>query len=143
MTTSSLPSSTSPSSSEEVTKTDESASSSSSEKEIETGFEPHDVSDSTIESIKTYQDYLTIYEYIVNNYITNYEAIVSRQGLGNAAAYQAMRDGVVESVEQQKKQYGILGKAPLVGKSELVKFLKDYRDELQKMVDEMAAALGG
>lgn len=146
-TKSSFEPSTSQTSTEELKSKSEnpnsSSSNSSSEKEIETGFEPQDVSDSTIESIKTYHDYLTMYEYIVNNYITNYEAMVSSHGFGDTATYQAMRDGVAESIEQQKKQYGIFGKAPIVGKSELVEFLKDYRDELQKGVDEMSAALGG
>ncbi|MFX3926883.1 hypothetical protein ACJBXN_10560, partial [Streptococcus suis] len=47
-------------------------------------FNPTDSSDATIESIKTYSDYMKIYELIVNEYITNYENMVSQYGLGDA-----------------------------------------------------------
>ena len=47
------------------------------------------------------------------------------------------------SVEQQKKQYGPLGNAAIVGRAEIITFLKEYRDGLQQQIEQMSAALGG
>ncbi|MCQ9276482.1 hypothetical protein [Streptococcus suis] len=106
-------------------------------------FNPTDSSDATIESIKTYSDYMKMYEFIVNEYITNYENMVSQYGLGDATMYQSVRDTVSQSVEQQKKQYGPLGNAAIVGRAEIITFLKEYRDGLQQQIEQMSAALGG
>ncbi|WP_392367708.1 hypothetical protein, partial [Streptococcus suis] len=106
-------------------------------------FVPTDSADATIESIATYNDYLEMYEFIVNEYVTNYENMVSQHGLGDDATYQAMRDSVTQSVDEQKAQYGPLGNAPIVGKDGIVQFLKEYRDSLQQQINDMSAALGG
>lgn len=106
-------------------------------------FVPADSTDATIESIATYNDYLEMYEFIVNEYVTNYENMVSQHGLGDDATYQAMRDSVTQSVDEQKAQYGPLGNAPIVGKDGIVQFLKEYRDSLQQQINDMSAALGG
>ncbi len=45
---------------------------------------------------------MKMYEFIVNEYITNYENMVSQYGLGDATMYQSVRDTVSQSVEQQK-----------------------------------------
>ncbi|MGT2947108.1 hypothetical protein [Streptococcus chenjunshii] len=108
---------------------------------VNSGFAPTDTADTTIESIVTYNDYLKMYETIVNEYITNYETVVSQYGLGDAASYQSMRDSVTSSIEQQKAEYGPMGNAKIIGKADLVEFLKEYRDELKSYTDQMAIAL--
>ncbi|HFR3894895.1 hypothetical protein ACEE44_07270 [Streptococcus sp. 32226D021BW] len=123
------------SSSEQATSTSDTASA--------TDFVPTDSTDATIESIETYDDYLEMYEFIVNEYVTNYENMVSQHGLGDDATYQAMRDSVTQSVDEQKAQYGLFGNAPIVGKDGIVQFLKEYRDSLQQQINDMSAALGG
>lgn len=128
----------SPSSSSE----DSSTSDSSLETKTEvssTSSEP--VSDSEIESIKTYNDYLDVYGRIVNNYLDNYKAKMDEYGLADEATYAEMKKGVEEGVQQQKEAYGSMGNKKVVGKSDLVKFLKEYRDELQAFVDTVAQSL--
>ncbi|WP_342988964.1 hypothetical protein [Streptococcus salivarius] len=49
-----------------------STTSSSSESVSSSNFNPQDTSDATIESISTYNDYLTMYSKIVDEYLTNY-----------------------------------------------------------------------
>ncbi|BAH88660.1 hypothetical protein [Streptococcus mutans] len=110
-------------------------------KKAKSKFEPKDSLDSTIEKIKTYEDYLTMYQFIVNEYITNYEAVVTQYGLGDAESYKSIRQGVVDSVKEQKKQYGIMKKATVIGKSDLIQFLKDYRDELKEFINQMSQGL--
>lgn len=105
---------------------------------VNSQFSPSDTSDATIESISTYSDYLTMYELIVSEYLTNFENIVNSAGFPQDDSYQLYRDQVKESVEQQKKQYGPLKNTPLVGKEDLVKFLKEYRDELKDYTDQMS-----
>lgn len=117
--------------------------SSSSETAPAADFVPTDSTDATIESIKTYNDYLEMYEFIVNEYVTNFENMVNQYGLGDDATYQAMRDSVTQSVDEQKAQYGLLGNAPIVGKDDIIQFLKEYRDSLQQQINDMSTALGG
>ena len=142
--------SSSSSSSTEESSTSSSTSSSSSTAESTTAessttvvssFNPVDTSDATIESIATYDDYLTMYQLIVNEYLSNYEAAMAQYGLTDATTFQSMRDGVEEGIAQQKQAYGAMRKSPIVGKSDLVQFLKDYRDELNAYVAQMSSAL--
>ena len=142
--------SSSSSSSTEESSTSSSTSSSSSTAESTTAessttvvssFNPVDTSDATIESIATYDDYLTMYQLIVNEYLSNYEAAMAQYGLTDATTFQSMRDGVEEGIAQQKQAYGAMRKSPIVGKSDLVQFLKDYRDELNSYVAQMSSAL--
>ena len=142
--------SSSSSSSTEESSTSSSTSSSSSTAESTTtessttvvsSFNPVDTSDATIESIATYDDYLTMYQLIVNEYLSNYEAAMAQYGLTDATTFQSMRDGVEEGIAQQKQAYGAMRKSLIVGKSDLVQFLKDYRDELDAYVAQMSSAL--
>ena len=142
--------SSSSSSSKEESSTSSSRSSSCSTAESTTAessttvvssFNPVDTSDATIESIATYDDYLTMYQLIVNEYLSNYEAAMAQYGLTDATTFQSMRDGVEEGIAQQKQAYGAMRKSPIVGKSDLVQFLKDYRDELNAYVAQMSSAL--
>lgn len=142
--------SSSSSSSTEESSTSSSTSSSSSTAESTTAessttvvssFNPVDTSDATIESIATYDDYLTMYQLIVNEYLSNYEAAMAQYGLTDATTFQSMRDGIEEGIAQQKQAYGAMRRSPIVGKSDLVQFLKDYRDELNAYVAQMSSAL--
>lgn len=95
------------------------------------------VADSDIEAIKTYNDYITVYGKIVNHYLDSYKAKMDEYGLADEATFQSMKEGIDQGVQQQKDAYGSMGTKKLMGKEELVKFLKEYRDELQTFVDSI------
>ena len=104
-------------------------------------FNPQDVSDETIESIKTYEDYLTMCEKIVNNYYTEADEAFKGTALEDSASIQELKDSTKKEMEEQKKQYGPLKKAPIQGKEEVIKTLKDYRDNLHEQVEQWKASL--
>ena len=143
---SSLSEKTSSSSSENQTE----ASSSSSEKKglfakakeklSSSDFNPQDVSDTTIESIKTYEDYLIMNEKIIDNYYTEADEAFKGTVLEDSAAIQELKDSTKKEMEDLKKQYGPLKKAPIQGK-EVIKTLKDYRDNLHEQVEQWKASL--
>ena len=144
---SSLSEKTSSSSSENQTE----ASSSSSEKKglfakakeklNSSDFNPQDVSDETIESIKTYEDYLIMNEKIIDNYYTEADEAFKGTVLEDSAAIQELKDSTKKEMEDLKKQYGPLKKAPIQGKEEVIKTLKDYRDNLHEQVEQWKASL--
>ena len=144
---SSLSEKTSSSSSENQTE----ASSSSSEKKgifskakekfSSNDFNPQDVSDTTIESITTYEDYLTMFQKIVDNYYTEADQAFKGTALEDSASIQELKDSTKKEIEEQKKQYGPLKKAPIQGKEEIIQFLKDYRDNLHQQVEQWKASL--
>ena len=144
---SSLYEKTSSSSSENQTE----ASSSSSEKKglfakakeklSSSDFNPQDVSDTTIESIKTYEDYLIMNEKIIDNYYTEADEAFKGTVLEDSAAIQELKDSTKKEMEDLKKQYGPLKKAPIQGKEEVIKTLKDYRDNLHEQVEQWKANL--
>ena len=144
---SSLSEKTSSSSSESQTE----ASSSSSEKKgllakakeklSSSDFTPQDVSDTTIESIKTYEDYLIMNEKIIDNYYTEADEAFKGTVLEDSVAIQEQKDSTKKEMEDLKKQYGPLKKAPIQGKEEVIKALKDYRDNLHEQVEQWKASL--
>lgn len=144
---SSLSEKTSSSSSENQTE----ASSSSSEKKglfakakeklSSSDFNPQDVSDTTIESIKIYEDYLIMNEKIIDNYYTEADEAFKGTVLEDSAAIQELKDSTKKEMEDLKKQYGPLEKAPIQGKEEVIKTLKDYRDNLHEQVEQWKASL--
>lgn len=144
---SSLSEKTSSSSSENQTE----ASSSSSEKKglfakakeklSSSDFNPQDVSDTTIESIKTYEDYLIMNEKIIDNYYTEADEAFKGTVLEDSATIQELKDSTKKEMEDLKKQYGPLKKAPIQGKEEVIKTLKDYRDNLHEQVEQWKASL--
>ena len=144
---SSLSDKTSSSSSENQTE----ASSSGSEKKglfakakekfSSSDFNPQDVSDTTIESIKTYEDYLIMNEKIIDNYYTEADEAFKGTVLEDSAAIQELKDSTKKEMEDLKKQYGPLKKAPIQGKEEVIKTLKDYRDNLHEQVEQWKASL--
>lgn len=80
---------------------------------------------------------MTIYGKIVNHYLDSYKAKMDEYGLADEATFQSMKEGIDQGVQQQKEAYGSMGTKKLMGKEELVKFLKEYRDELKKAVDSI------
>lgn len=104
-------------------------------------FNPQDVSDTTIESIKTYEDYLTMFQKIVDNYYTEADQAFKGTALEDSASIQELKDSTKKEIEEQKKQYGPLKKAPIQGKEEIIQFLKDYRDNLHQQVEQWKASL--
>ena len=104
-------------------------------------FNPQDVSDTTIESIKTYEDYLIMNEKIIDNYYTEADEAFKGTVLEDSAAIQEQKDSTKKEMEDLKKQYGPLKKAPIQGKEEVIKTLKDYRDNLHEQVEQWKASL--
>ena len=120
--------------SENVTNnSNDSASSSSSSSSVSSSnFNPQDTSDATIESISTYNDYLTMYSKIVDEYLTNYQ---------NANTIEQMKQETLKSLEEQKKEYGAMGNTKIVGKDSLVEFLKNYRNGLKEYTDNISTQI--
>ncbi|WP_173226119.1 hypothetical protein [Streptococcus sp. 3473] len=111
------------------------------EKLSSSDFNPQDVSDTTIESIKTYEDYLIMNEKIIDNYYTEADEAFKGTVLEDSAAIQELKDSTKKEMEDLKKQYGPLKKAPIQGKEEVIKILKDYRDNLHEQVEQWKASL--
>ena len=111
------------------------------EKLSSSDFNPQDVSDATIESIKTYEDYLIMNEKIIDNYYTEADEAFKGTVLEDSAAIQELKDSTKKEMEDLKKQYGPLKKAPIQGKEEVIKTLKDYRDNLHEQVEQWKASL--
>lgn len=95
------------------------------------------ISDSEIESIQTYNDYITVYGKIVEAYIENYKAKMNEYAIVDETTFQSMKAGVEQSLKEQKKSFGNMGTKKVIGKENLVKFLKSYRDQLQTYVDNI------
>lgn len=144
---SSLSEKTSGSSSENQTETSSSSSekkgllAKAKEKLSSSDFNPQDVSDATIESIKTYEDYLIMNEKIIDNYYTEADEAFKGTVLEDSAAIQELKDSTKKEMEDLKKQYSPLKKAPIQGKEEVIKALKDYRDNLHEQVEQWKASL--
>lgn len=118
-----------------------SKSSSSSESVSSSNFNPQDTSDATIESISTYNDYLTMYSKIVDEYLTNYQNAVSGTVLDDANTIEQMKQESLKSLEEQKKEYGAMGNTKIVGKDSLVEFLKNYRNGLKEYIDNISTQI--
>ena len=104
-------------------------------------FNPQDTTDATIESISTYNDYLTMYSKIVDEYLTNYQNAVAGTELDNANTIEQMKQETLKSLEEQKKEYGAMGNTKIVGKDSLVEFLKNYRNGLKEYTDNISTQI--
>ncbi|MDA3674291.1 MULTISPECIES: hypothetical protein [Streptococcus] len=111
-----------------------STTSSSSGSVSSSNFNPQDTSDATIESISTYNDYLTMYSKIVDEYLTNYQNAVAGTVLDNANTIEQMKQETLKSLEEQKKEYGAMGNTKIIGKDSLVECLKNYRNGLKEYI---------
>ena len=143
---SSSSSTTSSSSSSSITSSSSSSSSSStisssSSSVSSSNFNPQDTSDATIESISTYNDYLTMYSKIVDEYLTNYQNAVAGTVLDDANTIEQMKQETLKSLEEQKKEYGAMGNTKIIGKDSLVEFLKNYRNGLKEYTDNISTQI--
>ena len=118
-----------------------STTSSSSGSVSSSNFNPQDTSDATIESISTYNDYLTMYSKIVDEYLTNYQNAVAGTVLDGANTIEQMKQESLKSLEEQKKEYGPMGNTKIVGKDSLVEFLKNYRNGLKEYTDNISTQI--
>ena len=118
-----------------------STTSSSSGSVSSSNFNPQDTSDTTIESIATYNDYLTMYSKIVDEYLTNYQNAVAGTVLDDANTIEQMKQESLKSLEEQKKEYGPMGNTKIVGKDSLVEFLKNYRNGLKEYTDNISTQI--
>jgi len=82
-----------------------------------------------------------MFQKIVDDYLVNYEAAIKDTVLYDEQTFAEMREQYNEAFEKQKEEYDSLGNAPLVGKSTLVRYLKDYRDSLKEMTDSVKESL--
>ena len=104
-------------------------------------FNPQDVSDQTIQSIQTYDDYLKMYYKIIENYFSDYEAVVKGTVLYDETAFQKMKESIEQAYDSQVNQYDAIRNNKIIGKDELVKYLIEYRDGLQKTIDTLKKSL--
>lgn len=104
-------------------------------------FSPQDVSNSTISQIVTYNDYLKMYEKIINNYFSDAEEAYKGTILANSETFQTMKKQINDSFAQQKDIYDEMGKKRLIGQTELVEYLEDYRDKLKEYTNQLQADL--
>lgn len=118
-----------------------STTSSSSSSVSSSNFNPQDTSDATIRSISTYNDYLTMYSKIVDEYLTNYQNAVAGTVLDDANTIEQMKQETLKSLEEQKKEYGAMGNTKIIGKDSLVEFLKNYRNGLKEYTDNISTQI--
>lgn len=118
-----------------------SSSSSSSSSVSSSNFNPQDTSDATIRSISTYNDYITMYSKIVDEYLTNYQNAVAGTVLDDANTIEQMKQETLKSLEEQKKEYGAMGNTKIIGKDSLVEFLKNYRNGLKEYTDNISTQI--
>lgn len=143
---SSSSSTTSSSSSSSITSSSSSSSSSStisssSSSVSSSNFNPQDTSDATIRSISTYNDYITMYSKIVDEYLMNYQNAVAGTVLDDANTIEQMKQETLKSLEEQKKEYGAMGNTKIIGKDSLVEFLKNYRNGLKEYTDNISTQI--
>ncbi|WP_303951829.1 hypothetical protein [Streptococcus vestibularis] len=118
-----------------------STTSSSSSSVSSSNFNPQDTSDATIGSISTYNDYLTMYSKIVDEYLTNYQNAVAGTVLDDANTIEQMKQETLKSLEEQKKEYGAMGNTKIIGKDSLVEFLKNYRNGLKEYINNISTQI--
>lgn len=118
-----------------------SSSSSSSSSVSSSNFNPQDTSDATIRSISTYNDYITMYSKIVDEYLTNLQNAVAGTVLDDANTIEQMKQETLKSLEEQKKEYGAMGNKKIIGKDSLVEFLKNYRNGLKEYTDNISTQI--
>lgn len=95
------------------------------------------ISDSEIESIQTYNDYITVYGKIVNAYLENYKNKMNEYTVVDETVFQSIKSGVEQGLNDQKKSFGKMGTKKIIGKENMVQYLKSYRDQLQSYVDNI------
>lgn len=104
-------------------------------------FSPQDTSNETIQSIETYDDYLIMYEMILQDYFDNYVDAIKDTALYSEEGYSRMKEQYTESFQQQRDMYGESGKNKIIGKDTIVDFLITYRDSLKELTDGLKESL--
>jgi hypothetical protein len=104
-------------------------------------FTAKDVSDETIKSIKTYEDYIAMFQEIIENYLAEYEVAIKDTVLYDEESFAEIKKQYSEALDEQKEEYGSLRNKKIVGKAILVEFLINYRDGLKEFVDNMKSQL--
>lgn len=104
-------------------------------------FNPQDVSDQTIQSIQTYDDYLKMYYKIIENYFSDYETVVKGTVLYDETTFQKMKESIEQAYDSQVNQYDAIRNKKIIGKDKLVKYLIEYRDSLQETIDTLKKSL--
>ena len=78
---------------------------------------------------------------IIEDYFANYEAAIKGTVLYSADSFAEMKKSYEDAFAQQKKQYGSMGKMPIVGKETLVEYLIGLRDSLKEYTDSIKSSL--
>ena len=111
------------------------------QEEINAVFDPKDVSDATIKSMSTYEDYLMMYWIIDDDHFAQYEAVIKDTDLYDEESFEEFKKSHDEVYERQNATYDHMRKTPIHGKTELVDYLIGYRDMLKANVDAVAESL--
>ena len=123
------------------TETSKPTTTSNSSEMSQQAFLPKDVSDATINSIQTYNDYLKMYQLIIEDYFANYEAAIKGTILYDVDTFTELKKTQEETFKQQENIYSSMGSKKIVGKSTLVEFLISYRDSLKEAVNTIKNSL--
>ncbi|MGT2906728.1 hypothetical protein [Streptococcus dentiloxodontae] len=122
--------------------TDSTSNASASETSSSSTFAPQDTSDETIEEIVTYNDYLVMYSKIIDEYLTNYQNAIAGTVLDDGGTtIENLKQESKNSLEEQRKEYDAMGDSKIVGKDSLVQYLKNYRDSLKEVTDNIASSI--
>lgn len=105
-------------------------------------FRPKDVSDETINSIVSYNDYIIMYAVIIEDYYNNYLELFEDTGLFSQEDIEKTKEELKSGIETVKDQYSVMGHMPIQGKEMIVEFLINYRDGLNEMIETMKEYLG-
>lgn len=105
-------------------------------------FRPKDVSDETINSIASYNDYIIMYAVITEDYYNNYIELFDEAGLLSQEDIEKTKEELKAEIETVKSQYGVMGHMPIQGKEIIIEFLINYRDGLNEMIETMKEYLG-
>lgn len=100
-------------------------------------FEPQDVSDETISSIQTYNDYLIMFNKIIEDYLNNYQEVFVGTPLYDEVTFENMKQQYADAFESQKDMYGEQGDMPIIGRESIIEYLITYRDSLKDATDRM------
>ncbi|MDR2106759.1 MAG: hypothetical protein LBP24_05065 [Coriobacteriales bacterium] len=140
LTSDASPSTTYPSSSGTTTSTERESASTTSDTSASTASAPQEISDSEIEQIETYNDYLVLFEKIVDNYFASYELMDKEAGSYNENGIENLEQIYDILLEDRKEAYGSKGDQKLVEKEALVEDLIKHRDILQSLADAVNGA---
>lgn len=106
-----------------------------------TAFQPKDVSDETIKSIVTYDDYLAMYQKIIENYLSEYESAIKDTALYSKETFDQQKQQYDSEFAKQKEEYKDTGNKKIIGKDSLVDFLIGLRDNLTETVNGIKESL--